>query len=873
MNIKDLLTEVKAPNINSSDFSNEVEEMVANINTNFRKILSAPYLKGDRGYDVTMTDERVFSSTNTGAFTDFGKMLIQTLYSDIDGIANVSTYAELVTLMSSHQSSDYYSGGNVWSYSALLQDDSDSDAANVYSLTLPVIQDTKTGNKYMSALWTYIDPRRKYLPSALSSAFVDRTCVVDGEGPYDSSTQLTTWSLSRLDIIPSFYYDDATKGFCWKLNGEHTGIAAQGIKGDNGDPISSYVCLGTLTSAEGASYNTVNIDSYYRTTDTTTATGLKTDIAIGSVAIVLFKDSSLDDSELGSTGNPNNYVSGIVEGGATADVRRVRYFSTASVAASTKLWRDYYKTKWDTWTDQEDSDLRTLIDNQFDNQNSNLYRRMLNATGISNDPASTAVSGVRGLYLRKPDQGTTAADTDATYMMWTDTDAKLNIGKVLLSQTKKAVTSPAVSETGQLNLNNIGDYNTSSAIRLNSSYSGNPLLSLVHYITSTDTAASTVSHSRYIYPSILGYNITQPLCFIENPLINVVGYNSGASSVAGDSYFVPTHAYVHLPFMGYQVKTPSPNATNPTSEFVNCTQFVRKSTGLSKVDITLHQLVDGSNGDQTDWDSYGGLDNPTITCIDPVSGRRFECTYVIRIQINKCQDNHMKCHVSLTIENNTNIGGSINFEDTYGGENLATVLGVNAYPGSLWCRYALTESSTATGRYAFSYSTLSSPTARCLEKRYIMNIYTSSSSQLPSSTSITFNNSGEVGAFGSPSWVCALGVSLNIAYTRVSGSAYGYITAKSPSSYMSGYYAKDIWKYESGDAVLSNYPDSSLFFRFKTNYTSSSDTIQNKIELCRGLYINNKPYHNGPNDDNNVYGDFTLTSGSSTGPTDSVVTP
>ena len=47
-----------------------------------------------------------------------------------------------------------------------------------------------------------------------------------------------------MDIVPKLYFDDTIGEFCWEVNGQRTGVTAQGVKGNDGIASHIYMAKG-----------------------------------------------------------------------------------------------------------------------------------------------------------------------------------------------------------------------------------------------------------------------------------------------------------------------------------------------------------------------------------------------------------------------------------------------------------------------------------------------------------------------------------------------------------------------------------------------------------------------------------------------------
>ena len=263
----------------ASNFSSQLNNILQGINSNFQKLMAKPFLKGDEGEGIVYSDETVYD--NNGDFTPFGKILIGVLF-DIDDTSNITTLSALKTVEKIQSIID---GTPQRQITAVDKWPTDS------SLT---IKCASVGNKkYIFPPYYFIDSRLnnlKELTDDSKSDFIDYSCYIIGE--YDG----TNWSLYKKQIMPTLYYDSDIDEFCWLVNGDKTGITAQGVKGDNGKTINIWNCNGHILSNSKIIIDTIISSS-------TGSTNIS-DIEINDFIIVYFNklgdiQSDNDDCTLG----------------------------------------------------------------------------------------------------------------------------------------------------------------------------------------------------------------------------------------------------------------------------------------------------------------------------------------------------------------------------------------------------------------------------------------------------------------------------------------------------------------------------------------------------------------------------------------------
>lgn len=213
--MKDFFINLKTPTLNSN-YANSLNELVVNINQNFAKIASLPFLKGDSGVSIEVCDE-VFYSDDEG-FTPFACAVINTIYGgDIP--------------------EDEYKIDGHSSY---------EDLKNIK--TIPVFYDKLQGKKYLTVPFMFHDARKNYLGEIINTAhsmnFVDMSTFVLGSGIYNGTEWV--WDMSKHDFEPKLYFNSNTQKFCWAIGSQKTEVIAQGVEGQPGASVYAKYCKGVL---------------------------------------------------------------------------------------------------------------------------------------------------------------------------------------------------------------------------------------------------------------------------------------------------------------------------------------------------------------------------------------------------------------------------------------------------------------------------------------------------------------------------------------------------------------------------------------------------------------------------------------------------
>lgn len=246
--MNNFLTDINAPNLRSATFASDLGEVFRNIDNNFKKIASAPYLAGQEGRSVEAVDMEIVDAD--GALTEFGKSMAREIFGSpsIETLSDIDSVAPPVSSgsPSEHSASDYLVMNPTVKVFALYDPDSGE------------IDDYVCSAEY----YLYMDMRVADLgniPNPSSQVtFVDYTCQMFGE--YSDGE----WIFSKGVMLPTLYYNSDLEYFCWKINGSETGIRAQGIKGDDGRPPVSAVVRGVGYTGEknGVRVTTVILDKF-----------------------------------------------------------------------------------------------------------------------------------------------------------------------------------------------------------------------------------------------------------------------------------------------------------------------------------------------------------------------------------------------------------------------------------------------------------------------------------------------------------------------------------------------------------------------------------------------------------------------------------
>ena len=231
-------------NIDSIDITNSnlgqgINDRFENIGYNFNKILKSEYLRGHSGSNM---------STAICEISDSPAVIEDVFYYSKNQSGQVQSTnvsgAGIKNLIGS-QLINHYNADPKW-VDKIFQ-----HPTTIYFIT----ENDSQGNKYIKTSLPYyiVDPdfvgkyKNLYNTNDVESAtnFTDRSCVIY----FDTQNEDGCLEVKIYNNIPTIYYDTIVKDFCWRINGERTGISAKGIPGQRGLKGSSFL-LGQFKYSE-----------------------------------------------------------------------------------------------------------------------------------------------------------------------------------------------------------------------------------------------------------------------------------------------------------------------------------------------------------------------------------------------------------------------------------------------------------------------------------------------------------------------------------------------------------------------------------------------------------------------------------------------
>lgn len=258
--------EIIAPQLNSTEYGKGIQEMVDNINNNFQKVFTLPFLQGDDG-DMISTEfcpfwKIVYNSNNeidvdNCLLTQEGVKIFNTIfetdkfyYSDEEYRMTYKNFKDVLI-----DDLNLYSYGNSYNNISLFNElygpYKDPKILLFYKISSEDgVSETPLGS---AQLYYYFDPRISKLSELITinnnentnsnpdinyrQNFEDYTCILSTK--YDSNGNYT---YEKQSGWPTLYFDNNSKQYCWQINGQQTGVNAQGVNGKDGIGARIWVC-------------------------------------------------------------------------------------------------------------------------------------------------------------------------------------------------------------------------------------------------------------------------------------------------------------------------------------------------------------------------------------------------------------------------------------------------------------------------------------------------------------------------------------------------------------------------------------------------------------------------------------------------------
>lgn len=254
------LVPINIPNLQNPNFQSDFSDFCEAIRDNFERLISVQYARGERGTSIESHEVRFIEEVNNvWVLTGFGAEFLNELFNtnvfeqNMDEITAMPLVDGFAPIIGPAHAIDW----EVWQ-----------------TVSVMIFVDPNSGIAYIGDPYIFIDGRINDLPNYIqilndeTPQFTDYSCMYTGSATCHQPSDFQAYSNWNWDgyisqVVPKLYYDGSIHEFCWKVNGQETGITAQGLKGDAGISTATHVCRGTLVgnylvvnSAERIDYST-----------------------------------------------------------------------------------------------------------------------------------------------------------------------------------------------------------------------------------------------------------------------------------------------------------------------------------------------------------------------------------------------------------------------------------------------------------------------------------------------------------------------------------------------------------------------------------------------------------------------------------------
>lgn len=274
--LRNIFKRMDVPTLGDPLFQEQFEKFCQSIVQNIERLISVQYTKGDPG-DSVVTEEHTSNyrtgttEISTGNLDAMGMAIVSAIFGDTpQGTTRTDLYNMLNGSLATIQVDDdfYYSEGvapgmtvDGVEYNAIEDLIKILDGNKCNGIKLDIAVDRVNGEAFLASPYLFIDGRIQGLNRMVRrhghdeeyyKTFHDFSTAVYGKATYDHNdanqnkdNPLTwNWTMVTVPIVPKLYFDQEINEFCWEVNGQQTGITAQGIKGDDGVSPTAIIAVG-----------------------------------------------------------------------------------------------------------------------------------------------------------------------------------------------------------------------------------------------------------------------------------------------------------------------------------------------------------------------------------------------------------------------------------------------------------------------------------------------------------------------------------------------------------------------------------------------------------------------------------------------------
>lgn len=270
--MNNIFTEMRIPQLGDANFQYDFTTFCNAMKQNIERLISVQYTKGEPGNSVYATTVHVGYSGG-GTLTNMSAGVLGSIFGvEFDTSMDPQMVNDIIAGNEANimVDNDYFTSGGV--APSIIADGVEYKAFpqfmnNLTGINIEVNVDDVTGVAYLANPYIFIDNRIAGLNHMVRShakdeeiykTFHDFSVAIYGKGvcnvishpeqdPNDPATW--EWKFETVQMVPKLYFDDVINEFCWNVNGQQTGITAQGIKGDDGDSTNMLIAIGVKNDA------------------------------------------------------------------------------------------------------------------------------------------------------------------------------------------------------------------------------------------------------------------------------------------------------------------------------------------------------------------------------------------------------------------------------------------------------------------------------------------------------------------------------------------------------------------------------------------------------------------------------------------------
>lgn len=245
------LARIVAPSINDTDYANKMATAFTNINDNFKKIASLPFLQGLQGDSYELKEYHVFEKLSSSSdelklgnavLTEEGAVLINAIFN--------TSFKSGNSLSELRKNTDFILN-TVSAFDSFIEGDKIINNSIYFYVITDDSGEVIQKSKHLGQYFYFIDGRVK----ELGNAYNDNKTKLDNFNDYTGFFQYNPENQSyfKVEIVPTLYYDKDKNDICWKFNNSKTGISAIGASGANGKDTTFYYVLTYVDAVDNIS--------------------------------------------------------------------------------------------------------------------------------------------------------------------------------------------------------------------------------------------------------------------------------------------------------------------------------------------------------------------------------------------------------------------------------------------------------------------------------------------------------------------------------------------------------------------------------------------------------------------------------------------